>query len=165
LSNELVSFSLSLSLICWYVCVRVLYFFLPSLLSGCPVTKTSCRCYNHTHILIHGSYSANSKKKEKKKGEKKERRKKKKHSNLFNKRVVLARAQEALACKRERMGHCHHKTTAPIRSRSEGGEIHGDPYVPRIEQRALDDARREKCFYSFFFLDVVAAAASYPSAN
>ncbi len=59
-----------------------------------------------------------------------------------------ARTQKALPYKRERMGHCHHTTRAHIRSRRDEGEIHGDPYVPRTEQRLLDDARREKCSVS-----------------
>ncbi len=55
-----------------------------------------------------------------------------------------AHTQKALPCKRERMGRCHHTTTAYIRCTRDEGEIHRGPYVLRTEQRLLDDARREK---------------------
>jgi hypothetical protein len=94
------------------------------------------------------------KKKEKEKGGKKRTKERIKEggkntaSYLTREPRAHACTQKALPCKRERIGYCHHTTTAHIRSRRDEGEIHGGPYVPRTEQRLLDDARREKCFLS-----------------
>jgi hypothetical protein len=90
-------------------------------------------------------------KKRKEKGRKKRTKKRRKNEGRENTASYLTRepcahacTQKALPYKRERMGHCHHTTRAHIRSRRDEGEIHGGPYVPRTEQRLLDDARTEK---------------------
>jgi hypothetical protein len=75
---------------------------------------------------------------------------------------VSARTQQALPCKREWMGHCHYITTMMTCTRwreeeeEEGGEIHSVPFVPRTEQKAFDDAMKEKkcslCLSPFLML-------------
>jgi hypothetical protein len=46
------------------------------------------------------------------------------------------------------MGHCHYITTMMTyirwREEEEGGEIHSVPFVPRTEQKAFDDAMKER---------------------
>ncbi len=88
--------SLSLSLVCSYVCIRVLYFFLVVAVEWVPSNKNELMLLLQLHILIHGSCNANSKKKKRRKKKKKKKRKterrKRKYSNLFNKRVVRAHA-------------------------------------------------------------------------
>ncbi len=60
------------------------------------------------------------------------------------------------------MGHCHYITTMMTCTRwreeeeEEGGEIHSVPFVPRTEQKAFDDAMKEKkcslCLSPFLML-------------
>jgi len=120
-----------------------------SLWSGCPVTKTSCCCYNHAHTYIYMVVTTQIVKKKERKKRTKERTKKKK-----TKRLTQQESRAHMHAYRR-----HHPISENewgtditqrqhIRSRSEGGEIHEGPYVPRAEQRALSDAKREKCSLS-----------------